>query len=72
MYCWTLYQMVSPFYVFFVFRDSAEERLSAARPIQMQDFSNDGTVHLVAIPTTAGLQQTMVLEELRRLRDRVE
>jgi hypothetical protein len=69
MYSWTLYQMVSPFYVYFTFRGS-DERLAAARPIQMHDF-DDGTVHLVAIPTTAGLQQTRVLEELR-LRDRVE
>jgi hypothetical protein len=69
MYSWTLYQMVSPFYVYFTFRGSAE-RLAAARPIQMHDF-DDGTVHLVAIPTAAGLQQTRVLEELR-LRDRVE
>jgi hypothetical protein len=64
MYSWTRYQMVSPFHVYFTFRGSAE-RLAAARPIQMHDFSNDGTVHLVADPTTAGQQQHMVLEQLR-------
>jgi hypothetical protein len=66
-----MYQMVSPFYVYFTFRDYPE-RLAAERPIQMHDFSNDGTVHLVAHPTTAGLQNQMVLAQLLRLRKRVE
>ena len=73
MYSWAQYQMVSPFYVYFTFRGSAE-RLAAARPIERHHFTNARgrpTVHLVAHPTTAGLQQQMVLEQLR-LRKRVE
>ena len=74
MSSWTGYQMVSPFYVYFTFRGSAQ-RLPAQTPIERHHFTNDGgqpTVHLVANPTTAGLQQQMVLEQLRQVRKRVE